>query len=169
MRFRFRSNKKRAVSRSVIGISSHDLKEMNNHGKLAVNSSKDILFMKKAILMAITVASAFMAQAQDTIVVNVYRNEPVIIGGAATPAVVYNEPVIYNGPVYYNTPVAYNAGVTYYDTVESLTAASYLSACNGSIYNYYPTFRVCGYYNPNMIRFGAIQAHRQGYHFTHRR
>lgn len=125
--------------------------------------------MKKLILMAVTVLSGLAAQAQETVIVNVYRDEPAIIIGGLTPAIIYNEPVIYNGPVFYNTPVVYNAGAIYNNSVDMLTATACMTASSQNIFSYYPSFSACNYYSPNVIRFGAIQARRQGYQFNHRR
>lgn len=138
--------------------------------------------MKKIILSALLCmalnAGAGPALEDITIVLNVRSCEGVRVSGApaicAAP-VVYNAPVIYTAPVVYQQPVVYNAPVVYNSapasTVIINSGESYAPALGCGSYDdgsFLCSYGCASYCNPDLIRFGRIQAHREGYRFNYR-
>jgi len=149
--------------------------------------------MIKKLLVLFGVASAsFVAQAQSEEKFRVYvvpDNSPILVGGAATPQIVYNQPVAYAQPspyaaqpVQYVGSVQYNAPVQYYAPVQ-YSGPSYTTVVQNA-----PDYSSTEYYSPGywdidplacylpcyyqdcssvqVIYFGEGQAQQQGYHFN---
>jgi hypothetical protein len=139
--------------------------------------------MKKVIipaLLCLALNAGAAPQLEDfTILINVRSCERVQVAGAPTPRqsptvytgpVTYQQPAVYNAPVVYQGPVFYNGPVTYNTTTTLINANSggdTLINCGGGSDSSL-SYGYSAYSNPNLIRFGHLQAIRQGYHFNHR-